>query len=71
MQHTQASKLKKYVNQFVDRSKCAVRVHRTDEYNGGFCVRVYDNETGSIIEVGNPNRSSIRSLVTFAKYGDM
>ncbi len=78
----QAKKLREYVEQFVDKDfyipwgsmsalRCHVRCHKSDDYDGGWSVRVYDNETGSIIEVGNINRSSVRGLVTFAKYGDM
>ena len=71
MRHTQAVVLRKYVNQFVDCSKCSVRVHRSDDYKGGWAVRVYDLNNGSIIEVGNSNRSAVRGLVTFAKFGDI
>lgn len=70
MTHRQARKLRKYVEPQAT-TYCCVRCHQSDDYVGGWCVRVYDNEFGSVLEVGNPTRLSVRHLVTFAKLGEI
>jgi hypothetical protein len=73
MTRTEAISLKKYIRGFVNKAPKSRSVfsHQCDNYEGGYCIRVYDWKVGSILEVGNPNKASVRGLVVFAKYGDM